>query len=369
MPLRHPDSGERVGARRELAVTVRDRGGRMRRPADADSLVADRDLRMVIGGLGGLGEPVDEVDPLEVAVEAELTLERTVDLAPALEPVHEAQYGSTGSETGETLFERSLKQVPTTELVCRYGFRPLAHVLVLALRPLRVPPPAVVLAAAAVGMWAAIEIVRGHLVLAALLVVLKTLLDNADGQLARATGQVSALGRYLDSESDLLVNVALFAALGYVAGPFLALTAFLVLTLVLSVNFNLRRLYQNENGAAVDAMPAVGGVAVALQRMYGAVYAPQDRAVEAFVRRRLGRLRLDPDARRAYHDRETLVVLHNFGLSSQMAVLALCLVLGHPGLYLWLVLACGLTLVPLELRRERRAVMNAKDSRRWRWCA
>ena len=41
---------------------------------------------------------------------------------------------------------------------------------------------------------------------------LKTLLDNADGQLARLTGSTSAFGRYLDSELDLLVNAALFAA-------------------------------------------------------------------------------------------------------------------------------------------------------------
>ena len=56
---------------------------------------------------------------------------------------------------------------------------------------------------------------RGHLVAAALLVQLKTLLDNADGQLARLTGRVTAFGRYLDSECDLLVNAALFAAVGW----------------------------------------------------------------------------------------------------------------------------------------------------------
>ena len=52
----------------------------------------------------------------------------------------------------------------------------------------------------------------------ALLLQLKTLLDNADGQLARRSGRTSAFGRYLDTEVDLLVNVALFAALGHVTG-------------------------------------------------------------------------------------------------------------------------------------------------------
>ena len=45
------------------------------------------------------------------------------------------------------------------------------------------------------------------------------------------------------------------------------------------------------------------------------------------------------------------MVLANFGLSTQLAVLGLCLALGQPEAYLWFALACGLSLVPLELRR------------------
>ena len=52
--------------------------------------------------------------------------------------------------------------------------------------------------------------------LAAVLLQVKTVLDGADGQLARALDRVTVLGRYLDSESDLLVDAALFAALGSV---------------------------------------------------------------------------------------------------------------------------------------------------------
>ena len=104
------------------------------------------------------------------------------------------------------------------EFLCERVFRPLAHLVVLALLPLRVPPPAVVLASAATGLAAAAELAREQWVAAALLLQLKTVLDNADGQLARAAGKESVLGRYLDSESDLLVNAALFAALGHVTG-------------------------------------------------------------------------------------------------------------------------------------------------------
>ena len=60
-----------------------------------------------------------------------------------------------------------------------------------SLLPLRVPPPAVVLASAATGLVAAVELAREQLVAAALLLQLKTVLDNADGQLARAAGKES----------------------------------------------------------------------------------------------------------------------------------------------------------------------------------
>ena len=85
-------------------------------------------------------------------------------------------------------------------MVCEVVFRPLAHLVVLALLPLRVPPPAVVLASGAAGVAGAVELARGHLVVAALLIQLKTVLDNADGQLARLSGRVTLLGRYLDSQ-------------------------------------------------------------------------------------------------------------------------------------------------------------------------
>jgi phosphatidylglycerophosphate synthase len=235
-------------------------------------------------------------------------------------------------------------------------FRPLAHLVVLALLPLRVPPPAVVLASAATGLAAAVELGRERWLWAAVLLQLKTVLDNADGQLARAAGKESALGRYLDSESDLLVNAALFAALAYVTdSPWLALVSFLSLTLVLGVDFNLERLYRREQGDLREARPAATGLAGALGRVYDLVYGPQDRLVEWFVERRLRRLGAGPAGRLAYHDRATLAVLANFGLSTQLAAMGVCIAAKAPSVYLWLAIGCALTLVPLELRRGRLA--------------
>ncbi len=260
---------------------------------------------------------------------------------------------TAGAAEQPKLFSRSRKHTPAPEYVCDAIFRPLAHLVVVALLPLRVPPVAVLLAGTATGLAAAVAIGGAHLVLAAVLLQVKTVLDNADGQLARASGRVSVLGRYLDSESDLLVNTALFAGLGYLTGRYvLAAVAFAVLTLVLSVDFNLSILYRRQHGEEIDPMPPATGFAVVLERIYGVVYAPHDRLIEGLVERRLERLDADVATRAVYHDRATLSILANLGLSTQLALLGVCLVLGAPTAYLWFVLACAAALIPLAIRRE-----------------
>jgi hypothetical protein len=242
-------------------------------------------------------------------------------------------------------------------------FRPFAGVVVQALVPLRVPPPAVVLAHTVLGLLAVVAVVRGELVLAALLLQAKTVLDNADGRLARATGRVSLVGRYLDTEADFVVNALLFAALGHVVGlPWLALVAFVALTVTLSADFDLSNAYWELHGQAVED-PAPSGSA--LERMLGAVYerifGVQDRFLRSFSERRLARIvdGASEDERRhatlAYHDRATITILANLGLSTQLLVLGVCLVVSAPAAYLWLALGCGLLLPLLQARRERRA--------------
>jgi CDP-alcohol phosphatidyltransferase-like enzyme len=173
-----------------------------------------------------------------------------------------------------------------------------------------------VLAGTAAGFASAVELARGDYVLSAVLLVLKTVLDGADGALARASGRITALGRYLDSECDLLVNAALFAAIGYATGRwFLALVLFLASTAVLSVNYNLRRLYLRDRGIEEEPLPVTGRAARAARRFYGLVYAPQDRAVEWLVERY-----------RITYGKRALTVLHNLGLATQHTVIAACLV-------------------------------------------
>jgi len=226
--------------------------------------------------------------------------------------------------------------------VCEWVFRPLAHPLVLLFALLRVPPPLVVVSAGVAGGAAAVELGRGSPLAAALLVQLKTLLDNADGQLARLTGRTSAFGRYLDSEADLLVNAALFVALGWTTGrPALALAGLFALTIVLSLNFNVERLSRE---AAAEPEPEGRPTAV-LRRIYGLVYAPQDRLAEALVARRPG-----------LAGSSAVSLLANLGMSTQLAAFGLLLALGHPLGFAWLALAeiavIALALLPRRASQE-----------------
>jgi len=198
-------------------------------------------------------------------------------------------------------------------VLCERVFRPVAHVVVLALAPLRVPPPVVVLAATAAGIAGAVELARGHLVVAALLVQLKTVLDNADGQLARLTGRVSAFGRYLDSECDLLVNAALFAAL---RSPW-AVLGFVLLTLILSTNFNVERLFASRPAGWDDS---------ALGRVYGVLYGWQDRLADRVLGAR---------AIQAWK----VTALANLGMTTQLAAFGICVGLGEPLAFVWVLVA------------------------------
>ncbi|HJS50206.1 MAG TPA: CDP-alcohol phosphatidyltransferase family protein, partial [Gaiellaceae bacterium] len=127
--------------------------------------------------------------------------------------------------------------------------------------------------------------------MAAVLLQVKTVLDNADGQLARVSCRVTLAGRYLDTEADLVVNAALFAALGYTTGqPWLALAAFLGLTLVLAVDYNVSELYREVRGVGRSVPAASGGrIEGILREIYRVLFEPMDRLVTRYSARRLER--------------------------------------------------------------------------------
>lgn len=258
--------------------------------------------------------------------------------------------------------------------------RPLTMALTATMARRRIDPQAVVWFHSLLGLVAAGLIALGQgpptWWAAALLLQLKTVLDNVDGSLARATGQVTVMGRYLDTVLDTFVNLLLFLALavhgpGWIAWP-LALGAYLVLMLLFSLDFNFKRLHR-EALAAADGGGAGSGVAVVeppdgarpgvlafFRGVYEAVLAPQDRAIQrwdaATHRRIAGRLPEEAPAhdRLAWHDRGSAAALANVGLSTQFLLLGLCLIAGRPFLYVHLVFLIGAYAVLLQWGRVRR---------------
>jgi archaetidylinositol phosphate synthase len=273
---------------------------------------------------------------------------------------------------GQTLFQKSLKARPRTELISEYLFRPLAHLAVVILLPLRVQPAALVVFHTCLGVIAGILIARGDFVVAALLTQMKTILDNADGQLARASGMVTEIGRYLDTEGDFVVNAALFLGLGAITGQWLlALLAFAVFTVLLSVDFNWEYQYRLERQEYFRPAPDSSGenqaVLRGLEWFYGTVFKPQDMAIRRFAETRFAALYARHpnagargEARLAYFEADSLFVLANLELSTQLLILGICLVFGVPIVFLWFVLLCGVTVAVLQLRREAQAVRVLK---------
>lgn len=220
-------------------------------------------------------------------------------------------------------------------------------------------PHKVVLVHTAVGLAAALLLatpVWGGWVAAALLLQVKTLLDNMDGGLARITGQVTVMGRYLDTLMDLVVNAALFAALAQHGPPALAVVGWLSLTLILSLDHVLEKRYRKLRSPEAEPVHegAAGLVVAVLRGTYALLLGTQDRALSALDRaafRRITGVQEDEaplDTRLAWSDLFSTASVVNLGLSTQLLVLGVCAAVGHPFAYVWLVFAQLLYLVVVQ---------------------
>lgn len=238
---------------------------------------------------------------------------------------------------------------------------------------------AVVAAHALLGLAAAVLLARQAsvaLVAAAVLLQLKTLLDNVDGGLARVSGRVSQAGRYLDTTADLLVNVALFAALTQHGPALPALLALLVLTLLLSLDFNLEGRYRELRApppAATPPLPpgAPSWLLSVPRGVYRALLEPQDRWLRhldaALFERASGRSEAAAPARLrlAWNDLFSTASVVNLGLSSQLALLGALSLLGRPYLYVvavYLQLAYVLAVQFVRVARLRRTLREERGS-------
>ena len=97
--------------------------------------------------------------------------------------------------------------------------RPFALVLVKLLMPTKIGAYTISTVFLFVGFAASYLIYTNeNLILAAGLILLKSLLDAADGEIARRRNEHSMVGRYLDSVFDFDVNICLFYSIAHVFG-------------------------------------------------------------------------------------------------------------------------------------------------------
>ena len=116
--------------------------------------------------------------------------------------------------------------------VSDYG-RPAARFIAKSLQNSRCTPIHLTLAFSITGLMAVACIFLEYFWAALFLLIFKSILDGADGELARVKNTPSYTGRYLDSVADILLNLILIMTIGMSAGghPGLSLLCFFCIQL------------------------------------------------------------------------------------------------------------------------------------------
>ena len=97
-----------------------------------------------------------------------------------------------------------------------YG-RSIGKLFANLLKNTRFTPIHVTLLFGACGLIAIYCILQNQYLLASLFIILKSIIDAADGELARIKNTPSYVGRYLDSVSDIILNFLFFITIFYVS--------------------------------------------------------------------------------------------------------------------------------------------------------
>ncbi|HEY6193016.1 MAG TPA: CDP-alcohol phosphatidyltransferase family protein [Bacteroidota bacterium] len=243
-----------------------------------------------------------------------------------------------------TLYRRTLKsdEFYADELINIFLLRPLAALVVWLVYPLRVTPNDVTIAAIAVGFASAYDYwlgTSGAIALAGVLIVLKDILDDADGQLARAKELYSRRGRFLDSVGDFAVNLALFAGITSAVhrvhpnGLTLLLGALSLLGITLRVSYHVfyqvsflhreNRYKLNRISEEITDEDRTGDpVALRLQRAFVLIYGWQDRLMAGIDRWSMGERFDETHTDLWYSDRFGLRLSGLMGFGTEYILLA-----------------------------------------------
>jgi phosphatidylglycerophosphate synthase len=120
----------------------------------------------------------------------------------------------TPSADSEVHRALAYKAYEIEELADLYFFRPLGARVARAARSLGLSPTQVTLVGGAIGIGAGSLLYDERLGLAAFtLLLVHSVFDSADGQLARMSGQVTELGRILDGVGGYMTHAAVYVAI------------------------------------------------------------------------------------------------------------------------------------------------------------
>ncbi len=212
-----------------------------------------------------------------------------------------------------------------------YG-RPVARVIANSLKNTYFTPIHVTIGFIISGLIGIYCIILEYYWLAAFFLVFKSILDAADGELARVKEKPSYTGRYLDSVADIILNALFLISIWYVTNTaiWICLVAFLGLQLqgtlynyyyvILRNRFNgdtTSRVFENKTPVALNGEKQ-RHVNI-LFALYKLLYGVFDKTIYA----------LDPDARKGKVLPNWLMTsVSTFGLGFQLLIIAVLLVSG-----------------------------------------
>ena len=243
-------------------------------------------------------------------------------------------------------FKQSLKSDAyyADEIINIYLLRPIAALFVWLLYPTRITPNQITIGAIIVGTASAIAYSTGSsegIIIGGILILLKDILDDADGQLARVKEMYSRRGRFLDTIGDVLVNLFVFGAItiilynqnSSVIIVLLGILSFLGITLRVSYHvfyqvsyLHLEDRYKMNRLTEEITEDDLKGdrIALKLQQIFNLIYGWQDRlmlSIDRWCRR--GAVN-DTNTGKWYGDRFGLRLSGLIGFGTEYMVLAIC---------------------------------------------
>ncbi len=212
-----------------------------------------------------------------------------------------------------------------------YG-RPIARFIANSLKNTIFTPIHVTIGFIISGLIAIYCIIQGHYWLAAFFLIFKSILDAADGELARVKQKPSYTGRYLDSVADIILNALFFIAIWYVTNTsiWICFLAFLGLQLQGTLYNYYYAILRNKFGGDTTSRVFENKTPIALKGetqkhvnilfgLYKLFYGAFDRIIYAF----------DSNADKGKVFPNLLMTsVSTFGLGFQLLIIAVMLVLG-----------------------------------------